>query len=286
MPMIAVPALVIGSTTVVSAAVASAIVTGIVYGAVVGAVTSAISGGNILEGALKGAFIGGITGGVMGAIGGASGAASNVAAGQASTNTATTAALQGPDAALFSGLASPTTNMAAGATNAAALTGAEAGLVPKSIPLSTASPANLATKAATNVATTTNLPAADANVASGAKATERGFFDKLLFDDAGSLTDEAGKMISGGVKGLAEAALTEKPETQSEFLRNTQALNIAGKYNAQVANIQIPDAWKRLNTVPTVGVQNQAATKPIASQALTAQQQAALQKQPGASYAT
>jgi len=245
MPMIAVPALVIGGTTVATAAVTSAIVTGIVYGAVIGAATAAISGGNILEGALKGALFGGISGGIVSGLGAAMGAG---------TSTATSAAT-GTSGGMASG--------ASAGSAAGGSLGANVGLAGvASAPTSLAAPIVQGGTGAVDVAATTGSVSSPVIPTSletpitnaGGATSERGFFDKLLFNSEGTLSDGAGKMISEGLSGAAKALMTEdqvKPQNQAEFLADTQRMNVAGKFVASTANIQIPDYWKKYNKVST-----------------------------------
>ncbi len=257
MPAIAAPALVIGGTTVASAAVTSAIVTGIVYGAVIGAATAVITGEDIFEGALKGAAFGGISGGIVGALGSAGAAG---ASGSASVIT-------GPEAGLVPRALESGLGAAAGTT--ANITIPEANALYEAAPPGY-SPASVSSGSGAGAggSLTENLPSA-----------ERSFMDKLLFTKEGSLTDSAGKMISSGVEGAAKSMLSEEPESQSEYLEKIQNLNVAGDFQARTANIKIPDFWARYNP----GVSQQ--LKQGVSAQLTPQQIAAQQKQQGGAYA-
>lgn len=243
-------------------AIAGAVAVGVVTGAVIGAATAVITGGNILQGALKGAIFGGISGGVMSGLGMALGFSSATSQ-LASIGLSPTGAALAPGAAVgaTTGLAAPM------------LTGPEAGLVPSGIAAPGAIEAGTGA-IATAGANTANVAGA---TTTGTSTTGRGFFDKLMFDNAGDLNPGVGKVISEGISGTAKALLTDddKPETQSEYLQNVQALNVSGDFQARTANIKIPDYWKRYGQTPgqKLNQSTQAQIAPQQVRALTAQQQ-------------
>ena len=251
----------------VGATIGSAIAVGVVTGAVIGAATALVTGGNVFEGALRGALIGGVTAGVLSSIGAAADAAAGIATGQAATNASTTAALQGPNAALFSSTAAPASvtasNAAAAGTISTATPGYSSGSL--AIPNGTTSSGGIP-----------NPP-----------APPRSTLNKLVFDKEGAINDSFGMIASGVVSGGAQALLTETPEapeSQSEYLTQMQALNVSGDFNTRVANIKIPDAWTRIS--PATVSQAQAPTS-LQQQPLTPQQLAVLnaQRAEGESYA-
>lgn len=252
-------------------ALAGAVAVGVVSGAVIGAATAALTGGNILDGALKGAVVGGITAGVFSGLGMATGFSSAGSqltgmglspTGTALTPTAGVSAAPGA----VTGMATPTTT----------LTGPEAGLMQGtgSIPTSgvPVTPGISTTTAAQSVPTG-NVPV----------PAKRGFFDRMLFDKEGSLSTGAGKVISGGVEGIAKGLATDtpEPESQSEYLASVQARNVAGDFQARTANIKIPAYWQRYNKA------NRLPLDQSTNAQLTPQQLAALnaQQQQGGAYA-
>ena len=237
-------------------ALASAVAVGVVSGAVIGAATAAITGENILKGALKGAVIGGVTAGVFhgfsslakGAAGSASGAGTKTSVG------------------MFNEASAGSASELASSTNLASdvMSGAEANLLYEAAPASYSPGA--AGVGSTAIKT---IP----------KSPTRGFFNKLLLDKEGALTDGAGKILSGGVEGIAKAALMKEPESQSEYLQKVQELNVSGDFQSRVANIKIPDFWRQYsqNTGQNTA-QNQAQSTAIQPQ--VAQQAPALPPQP------
>ena len=243
----------------VGATIGSAIAVGVVTGAVIGAATALVTGGNVFEGALRGALIGGVTAGVLSSIGAAADAAAGIATGQAATNASTTAALQGPNAALFSSTATPASVTASNAAAAGTISTATPGYSSGSLAIPNPNP--------------TPPP--------------RSTLNKLVFDKSGAINDSFGTLASEVVKSGAQALLTETPkapESRSDYLTQMQALNVSGDFNARVANIKIPDAWTRIS--PATVSQAQAPTS-LQQQPLTPQQLAVLnaQRAEGESYA-
>ena len=240
-----------GAIAGAAGALAGAIVTGACYGAIIGAATAALSGENILKGALKGAVIGGISGGVFSGLGMLSGISSSTSQ----------MASMGLDA---SGAALPTSTSTSLAAPAA--TGPEAGLTPRA--LETGGQVEAGTGLVSQ-STTAPTPTPD-------PAADRSFVDKMLFDKEGSLNAGAGKVLAGGVEGVAKGLMAEEPETQADYLRTVQAMNVSGDFKSRVANIKIPDYWKRINQTANQSPAVQAPTAQVMPQqiaALTAQQQ-------------
>lgn len=242
MPFIAAPvaiwvagaATAVGVTAATAAtigAVAGAVAVGVVSGAVVGAAGAAITGGNILDGAIKGAVIGGISAGVFSGLGMATGLASSSSQLSSMGVNSTATGMLG------------STGSGAGVA-AAGLTGPEAGLVPSALETPAAIEAGTGAIAAPTVAQ------------SAAPVAKRSFMNKMLMDSSGGLSDAAGKVISSGVEGAATALLTDTPEveSQSEYLKAVQSMNASGKFQDQVANIQIPDHWKKYTQIPATPV--------------------------------
>ena len=247
-------------------ALAGAVAVGVVSGAVMGAATALVTGGNILEGALRGAVIGGISAGVMSGLG----MASNITSLSAESQLASYGLNPAGEAL------TATTSVAPSATTGLAKPGLgaeiKAGTGVRSIAKSNVVNSKLAAGATKELAAgATKELAVDSTV-------KRGFFDKLLLDKEGSLSSGAGKIISGGVEGVATAMATEdptEPESQSEYLQNVQSMNVAGDFQSRVANIKIPDYWNQYKKAPTQNLQQSASPQGVA---LTPQQQ-------GVSYA-
>lgn len=253
-------------------ALAGAIAVGVVTGAVMGAAMAVITGQNILEGALKGALIGGISGGVMSGLGMAAGFSSSTSQ-LASMGLSPTGAALSPAAGVGSGVGS--TIGASGEAIASPMVQGGTG----AIDVATASPAFMQAGGVSNVVT-----GAEAGLLPKTQSAERGFFDKLLFDNSGNLNAGAGKVLSSGVEGAAKALLTDddKPESQSEYIRQVQAMNVAGDFQSRTANIKIPDSWKQYNKIqgPNLNPGTSAKLTPIQINALTAQQQGGAYAQP------
>ena len=246
MAMIAAPvALWVGGGTV--GAVVGAVAVGVVTGAVIGAATAVITGGSILDGALKGALVGGVTAGVVSGLG-------SMAA-NAGTQTQAMANVGGVSAAPegFTGVATGeafagnvATNVTTPAVNA--VTAASIG-TPRvqTVQGNPTMQPDVSPVTSPVVSTTPTKPA------------ERGFFDKIFFDDKGAFNDEAGKIVAGGIGGAAKALLVDKPETQAEYLAQVRAMNVAGTFKDRTLNIKVPDHWQRLNKIPEPKFQNQGA---------------------------
>ncbi|MCP4607755.1 MAG: hypothetical protein GY845_03420 [Planctomycetes bacterium] len=248
-------------------AIAGAVAVGVVSGAVIGAATALVSGGNILEGALKGAVFGGISGGVMSGLSMAVGF-SSAGSQLASVGLSPTGAALTPGA-VAGGVAPATTGLPTSAVHdswSGAIASPAGGGTP-----------GMVTGGGGSIAT----PGAEAIKSVGTVApTERGFFDKLLFDKAGDLNPGAGKIIAGGIEGVAKGLLSddEKPESQSEYLAKVQAMNVSGEFQGRVANIQIPDYWKRYSKAGAQKVPTQNISPQVTVPQITA-------PQPGGAYA-
>jgi len=239
MPQVAAPVMtfvagIVGTGTVGAAvtAVSGAVAVGVTTGAVVGAASAAISGKNIFKGALKGAAIGGLTAGVGSGIGivtGLAPAASQISA-MGGIGGATAGAASTPTASAISGTADSW--MSAGSN------------VAKPGILSTAG--NAAAGAA-------SIPGAP-----GEKST--GLLDKMF----GGMSDEKAKILAGvgqgAFQGLGQVGAAKmEAENSKELAEWTQqkkdlekANNIPGQFQAQVANIKIPDWWSKYLD-PTAG---------------------------------
>lgn len=235
-------------------AIAGSVAIGVVSGAVIGAATAVVTGGDILDGALKGALIGGVTAGVFSGLGAAFSsvgtATGTSTATSVGTNASTTAALQGPNAALFSTTASPAT---VAASNAAKV--ATGGAV------STATPGY----SSGSLATPDVINQVGQNSGVGQTVPKRSLMDKILFDSEGTLNAETGKIIAGVGAGAAEALLTPEPESNLEYLRQQQAYqNSSGEFEKSTANIKIPDSWQKYNKLSQANLSQAVAPKGVA----------------------
>lgn len=224
-------------------AIAGAVAVGVVSGAVIGAATALVTGGDILDGALTGALIGGLTAGVVSGLGAAMSAGTSTAT-SVGTNASTTAALQGPNAALFSTTASPATVAASNAANATV-----GGVV------STATPGYSSGSLAAPNIPASQVAAAPSSPVTSPPAADRGFIDKMLFDSEGTLNPETGKIIAGIGSGAAKALLTPEPESNLEYLKQQQKLmNTSADFSVRTANIKIPDSWKKYNKLASANL--------------------------------
>ena len=209
-------------------AVSSAAVQGAVYGAIIGGGQAALTGGNIFKGALTGAAIGGVVGGVIQGGGMAAGVFDT--SGQAFSmggagETINTAATPNQEASLSGGFGPE--NVATADTRAA-VPGAGAG-TPATPPTPPTPPVSDPTKGL---------------MYSG--ALQGGF------SGIGALGAEMMK------EDAAEDAAKKTTEQDVEKAKELQKLNVAGRYQGQVANIQLPDWYSKY-------IKPQVATSPTTS---------------------
>lgn len=207
-----------GTAVATIGAVAGAVAVGVVTGAVMGAASAAITGGNILTGALKGAVIGGVSAGVMSGLGIATGFASATdqlgSFGLAADGTALQSAAVDAGTNLSAGV--QTENLSQGMDSMAGAQSAQAN-----------SPGMLA-QAATPEAT-------------------GGMF--------GNMSDKTVEVISGGVEGAMNGvgqmgaakmeadSAEELQEWKTQQAAIDKASNQPGEFDAQVANISVPEWW-------------------------------------------
>ena len=195
-------------TAAISGAVAGAVAEGAVYGAVIGASAAAISGDDIFRGALTGAAIGGVAGGVVEGAG--------LATGTLSAD-------------------SPFSLAGAGEFNA----------TPNQVDALSAGrgPVNVAEADRIAAATPKPTPAPSPPPSSAMDPTTRGLMYSGLgqgfFGGLGAVGVEAMK------KDTAEEVAETQAEQEIETAKAKQALNVPGQFQAQVANIKLPDWWSR-----------------------------------------
>lgn len=195
------------SGSVVAGAVAGAVAEGAVYGAIIGASTAAISGDDIFKGALTGAAIGGVAGGVVEGAGLATG---TFEAG------------------------SPFSSAGAGEFNAtpsqvSALNAGEG-------PVNVGEADRLAAATSRPDTPTPPQPPAMDPTTKGLmySGLGQGFFGGL-----GAVGAEAMK------KDTAKEVAETQTDQEIELAREKQALNVPGQFQAQVANIKLPDWWSK-----------------------------------------
>ncbi|MCK5616739.1 hypothetical protein KAR91_83530 [Candidatus Pacearchaeota archaeon] len=212
----------VGASTAVAAtvgAIASAAVTGAIVGAAIGAGTALLTGGDVFEGALRGAAIGGITAGVFSGLSMAANAATGGALGSSATTqlgniglSATGEALVAPGEATGTGVIGQTVMEHGSPISADVAVG---GVPTATSPVTTPATPGIMSQIS------------DSKVAAG------------IVEGMGA---GAGEYLSG--KEQVEGA-KEIEEFKAATKATEKATNLPGEFEAQTANVLIPNTWAR-----------------------------------------